>query len=135
VARERAEALAQRLRGGETLAALAEELDTSVLTTAPVTRTERDPAKTPSAELSANLFQIQPEDVTISGTPLGPVVARLKEVIEPDPSGDKAALDQIAEQTTQGLRADLLTLYTEALKARYGVQVNQQQIDSIVLSF
>ncbi len=135
VAREQAEALAERLRGAETLAALAQELDTSVLTTAPVTRTERDPAKTPSAELSASLFQIQPEDVTISGTPLGPVVARLKQVIEPDPSGDKAALDQIAERTTQGLRADLLTLYTEALKARYGVQVNQQQIDSIVLSF
>ena len=134
-AREKADGLAERLRAGETMEALADELETAALTTAPVTRTERDPQRTPSAELSAALFQAQLNDVVVSGSPLGPVVARLTEIVAPDPSSDAEALEEAREAATQALRADLGDLYVESLKAQYGVEVNEERIESIVVGY
>ncbi len=127
--RERAEALAKRIRDGESLAAVAESEGLSVTVTEPVTRQQTESAGLASRELSAKLFEIDKGEVATAPAGNGYVVARLTEIQPADVSGDAEAVERLQDSLAGSLQSDLLSGFIETLRGRMGVSINQRVVD------
>ncbi len=104
---EKATALAERLKAGEGFAELAASEGLELSQTEPITRFESDPARTPAALLSQQLFEIAEGEVITVATANSQIVAKLKEVLEPESDGRDAQLAEIEEQLTVSLQNDI----------------------------
>lgn len=120
-----AETIAERVRGGATLAAEAEAHDLQTQTTPPFTRQTNSPAERLPADLVAKLFAAAPGDVAVGQMPDGAIVARLAEIKPADPAADSEQIAALRSDLTQRMQSDFLAQYDAALQKKYGVTVNQ----------
>ena len=135
LAREKAEALAERAKVGNELETLAAEAGLVVSTTAPITRFETAPARTPSPTLASKLFRIRPGEVTTATAPVGHIVAKLIEIRPADPAANADAVAAVKEGLTGALQGDLLEQFITTLRAEYGVTVNERMLEDLLATF
>ncbi len=127
-----AQAMVEKAASGADLAALAKESGASVTTTAPFTRTGQGAGPALPPELVASLFAAKIGDVMSSPSPQGAVVAKLASVTPADAKADAAGVYQLENQLRGTIDADLLNAFTEALRERYGVEINERVVSSLV---
>lgn len=128
----KAEELAQRVRDGEDLAAVAESAGLSVETSEPVTRETAEDFQNPLRELAAMVFEIDEGEVANGPAPGGYVIARLAEIRPADPAADPEGLAEISEELAQSLQGSLVQGYIDTLRVDYGVTVNQSAVDNVL---
>jgi peptidyl-prolyl cis-trans isomerase D len=128
-----AEELAAAVKPGARLVAVAVEKGLKVTTSPPLLRQPSDVdaklQKTPPA-LVAKLFEAKPDEVVVAADAAGSYVAQLGEVqIEETPS--KSATANLLLDMNQGMRSDLTAEYTEALRARFPVEIRREAVDRL----
>jgi peptidyl-prolyl cis-trans isomerase D len=131
-AEKRAQALLGKAKGGTSLAELAKEADGTVATTKPFTRTGEGAGEKLPPELVAALFQAKPGEVVSAPAPDGAIVARLDDIKPADPKADGADFNKLRDQLQGAVDGDLLNAFGEALRARYGVEINEDVLNSLV---
>ncbi|GAB4366955.1 MAG: SurA N-terminal domain-containing protein [Kiloniellaceae bacterium] len=131
----KAEAIAERLRGGAELAAVAADEGLTVSETVPLTRFENDPQRTPSPLLSQQLFEIAEGEVTTVATGTGQIVARLTQVLAPASDGREERLAALREELTASLQNDVFQQFLNALQAEFSVTINQRLVNETLASF
>ena len=135
LAREKAEALAERVRAGNDFAVLAAEAGLTVAATAPMTRFDTAIERTPSPVLASKLFQVQRGEVTTATAPAGHVVAKLIEIVAADPYTDPDTVAAVRDGLVGALQSDLLEQFMATLRAEYGVKINERELDELLASF
>ncbi|WP_185961220.1 SurA N-terminal domain-containing protein [Telmatospirillum sp. J64-1] len=126
LAAERAEEIAGRLREGQQPEALAEEFGLTSRTSDPFTRQESTEDLSPP--VINQLFQAQPGEVVTGSYENGAVVARLAEIQPADPAANPDEIEGLREQLRQAQASDMFEQFLTALRSRYDVQINPQQI-------
>lgn len=128
IARQRADALAERARGGGTLPALASAQHLKLETPPPFTRTGTGADDLPRP-LVAGVFDAKPGDVQVVPVDDGFVVARVLAVLPPVPDAtDEAA---VRSELTEALGGDLLAQYAAGLRQRFGVEINPRVLEQL----
>lgn len=121
--RQRAEALAERLRQGATLGQIAEEIGSGVQSLGPLTR---DATNAPlPAESVAALFAAPEGGVVVvpAAENAGLLIARITEVAPP--AEDSEALAETGQAVRESLTEDLLQQYRVALESAYEIEINE----------
>jgi len=126
-----AKATADKAREGLELGALAKDNNGVLATTAPFTRTGAGAPGLPP-ELVASLFAAKVGDIVTAPTPQGAYVAKLVSITPADPDKDAEGMKQLQEQLSGTVDGDLLNAFTEELRERYGVEINEHAIESLV---
>jgi len=127
-ARERAEALAERLKAGTAAATLARTENLAFRTTQPVSRTDSRAEPDLPGELVATLFGIKIGETTVARGQDGYLVARLAEIRTPDPAAEQAAREALKARLAADLSGDILNQYGHALEKRYPVRINRDAL-------
>ena len=135
LAREKAEALAERVKAGNDFAVLAAEAGMTVTVTAPMTRFDTAAERTPSPVLASKLFQVQRGEVTTATAPEGHVVAKLIEIVAADPYTDPDTVAAVRDGLVGALQSDLLEQFLATLRVEYGVKINERELDELLASF
>jgi hypothetical protein len=78
------------------------------------------------------MFDLKPGESAASGGADGWYVVQLKTIEIPDPATDAAAVGQVADQLTDGIRGDILAQFEKALRNRFPVTIRQQEIDRLL---
>jgi len=132
IARERAEALAERARAGANLDDLGREEGYKVTATDPLRRFD---SGGPSPALASKLFQIQPgEFATIAGAN-GHIVVELDKVISADPAAHPEDVAKLRDALSVNMQNDVLDQLIASFKSDYGVTVNQSLLDDVLASY
>jgi peptidyl-prolyl cis-trans isomerase D len=129
-AAHQAEALAERIRAGDDLAAQARSAGLSVLTTDAFARAGAPPADLPAPLIEA-LFAAERGDAVVVKGAEASYVARVTNVIEADPSAAPDELKALADDLQASLETDILVQYLNALRQRYPVETNAQVMDAL----
>ena len=128
-AEKRAQALLDKVKGGQTITAAAAADKLAVKTTPAFTRaTHESEAGLPEA-IKADVFSLQPGEAVIGESREGYVVAVLKEV-RPAPALADEARSRLGDQLAQSIAGDLLDQFAGALRQRYDVEIDRSVIDS-----
>ncbi len=135
LAREAAEALAERVKSGNEFAVVAAEAGLMVTQTKPVNRFETAADNTPSPALASKLFQIVVGEVTTSPAAEGHLVAKLIEVVAADPYTDPDTVGAVRESLVGSLQGDLLAQFLASMRGEYGVEIKQQALNELLASF
>lgn len=130
-AREKAEAIAERVRAGEDLAAIAGELGLSVKTSDPFRRDTGDAEANVPADLAADLFQLEEGGVATGEADEGHVVARLIEIRPADADADSPEVAKLRRDISDAMAGDVLAQFGDALRRKIEVRVNQDAIDAL----
>lgn len=128
---EKADELAERLRDGESLEAVAESEGLEVQQTEELLRS----AAEPSPAFVEQLFEVAPGEVFVTAGAQGALVAVAREIQSPDPSAAPEQLARVGEQAAAAQKRDMELLYRQALERRYQVQINRARIDDVLLEF
>lgn len=131
-AEKAAAALAEKAKGGASLADLAKQGGYRFETTKPFTRTGEGAGEGLSPELVAAVFEAKPGEIVSAPSHDGAVVAKLTEVKPADLKADSAGVDKLREQLRGSIDSDLLNTFGEALRSRYGVEINEDVVNSLV---
>lgn len=135
LAEEKATALAEQVRGGQELAAVAAAEGLDVNQTQPITRFESAPDRTPSPLLAQQIFEIGEGEVTTVATGNGQIVAQLKEVLPPATENQGDRLAQIESQLTSGMQNEIFQQFLNALQDDFAVTINQRLVQETLASF
>ena len=127
----RAKEISAAVTKGKSLASAAAESGFTVTTTPAVTR-KGSSQSNPPASVVAKMFELKPGENTVSGGADGWYVVQLKTIEIPDPATDAAAVGQVANQLTDGIRGDILAQFEKALRNRFPVTIRQQEIDRLL---
>lgn len=130
-AREKAEAIAERVRAGEDLAAIAGELGLSVKTSDPFRRDIGDAEANVPADLAADLFQLEKGGVATGEADEGHVIARLVEIHPADADADSPEVAKLRQDISDAMAGDVLAQFGDALRREIEVRVNQDAIDAL----
>lgn len=128
----KAEEIAQRVRDGEALSAVAEAEGLTVETSEPLTRESAEDFNNPRRDLAALIFEIGEGEVANGPAPGGHLIARVVEIRPADPAEDPEGLEEIAEELSQSLLGSLIEGYIGTLRQDYGVTVNQGAVDNVL---
>jgi peptidyl-prolyl cis-trans isomerase D len=121
--------LAGAVKPGTQLAAVAAEKGLKAVASPPFSRRpERDAAVSPV--LLAKLFEAQPGETVTAADASGSYVAQLLEVQTPQTIPETAAAGLSRELTT-GLQADLREELTQALRARFPVEIRRETLERL----
>jgi peptidyl-prolyl cis-trans isomerase D len=131
---ETAEALAQRVRDGETLSAVAEAEGLELQTAGPLDRLGRKAPSSVSRELAGELFQIGAGQVTVAKAPDGYLVAQLTEIQAADPGADEDTVAALQDNLASALGNDLMASFSADLSRAYGATVDQRLVDQVLAS-
>lgn len=132
IARERAEALAERARAGASLEQLGSEQGYEVTTTEPLRRFD---SGGPSPSLASKLFQLQPgEFATIPGND-GHILVALGEITPADPAAHPEEVAELRDAVGASMENDMLDQLIASFQEDYGVTVNQALLDDVLASF
>lgn len=126
----RVEALAERVRAGDDLAAQARDAGLSVLTTNAFTRTDAPAADLPAPLIEALFAAEQGEPVVVKGAEAS-YVARVTDVIQADPAAAPDQVEALADDLQASIGTDILVQYLNALRQRYPVAINPQVMDAL----
>lgn len=135
LAEEKAKVLADRLRSGATLAAVAEAEGLELKQTEPVTRFESAPQRVPSPLVAQQIFEIAEGEVTTVATGQGQIVAQLKEILPPADENREARFSRLQEQLTTALQNDIFQQFLNALQAEFEVTINQRLVQETLANF
>ncbi|MFO1080782.1 MAG: peptidyl-prolyl cis-trans isomerase [Reyranellaceae bacterium] len=124
LAEAKVKAALEKAEQGTDLATLAKDLGLEVRTTNAVTRYEADQGNYLTQPVVTALFKLAPGKVTSVRTTEGSVIVRLKAVETPDLAKDKDTLDRFGKQLDSMIANDLLLQLVGALRAKYGVAVD-----------
>jgi peptidyl-prolyl cis-trans isomerase D len=130
-ARKRADALLQRVKGGEALSKIAAELHLEAKTSEPLSRFSVDSNSSVPPPLVSELFKAHTEEVVMASYEGGFAIGRLKEIKPVTPSDASADAAQMSRELTLAVAQDLLSQYTAALRRTYPVTINRAAVDSI----
>jgi peptidyl-prolyl cis-trans isomerase D len=130
-----AEALAQKVRDGETLSALAAAEGLELQTIEPLDRLGRKAGSPNSRALASGLFQIGAGQVTVAKAPDGYLVARLTEIRAADPGTDRDTVAALQDNLAKALSNDLLAAFSADLSRAYGATVDQSLVDQVLASY
>ena len=129
-ATERATEMAERARAGANFAQLAEEFGATFETTQPFDRTGL--GSTISGALITPIFAAKEGDVVQAQTQNGIGVARLVEIRKVTGGGD-IERDDLRTQLADGINRDLAQQLTAALRERYSVDIDREEIEQSLL--
>ncbi len=125
LADEKVKAAVEKSNAGTDFVALAKELGLEARIAKPVTRFEADAGNYLSQPVVQELFKL-PRDKTQSvRTAEGSVLVRVKDVEAPDLTKDKDQLDRFGKQLDTMVANDLILQLVAALRAKYGVTVDE----------
>lgn len=125
-ARQHAEAIAEQLKAGTAASAIARTEGLTLTTSPPIPRAAASGGPDLPGELVAELFSIKPGETAIAADGEGYIVARLAEVLTPDPATEREARDALKARLSADLAGDILALYGQALEKRYPVRINRE---------
>jgi hypothetical protein len=60
------------------------------------------------------------------------MVAKLVSTVPADPTADEAGVKRLHDQIVGAIGGDLLNDFADALRAKYGVEVNQSVLESMI---
>ena len=128
-----AEELAAAVKPEARLAAVAAEKGLKATTSPPLLRRPSGvdaKLQTTPPVLVAKVFAAKPGEVVIATDAAGSYVAQIKEVqVEENPS--KSAMADLSLDLNQGMQTDIASEYTEALRARFPVEVKREAVDRL----
>jgi len=127
-AEKRAQALLEKIKGGQTLAAAAAADKLQVKTSEPFTRVMHESDAGLPEAIKADVFALQPGEIVMGESRDGYVVAVLKEV-RPAPALAAETRGRLDEQLSQSIAGDLLDQFAAALRQRYDVEIERRVID------
>lgn len=127
-ARHQAEAAAERLKKGETLAAVAGSF--KIETTKPFVRASDEKSSVPPLLVAEMFKQPQPGGISVVATQGGTMVARLTSIIAADPKAQPDQYNHARDQLSQTLANDAMQQFVAALSKDYGVHVNNAVIEA-----
>lgn len=115
---------------GNDFGAIAKELGLELRTTKAVTRFEADSGNYLSQPVTQALFKLPLGKVQAVRAAEGNVIVRTKEVQQADLAKEKDPLDRFATQLDGMVANDLIGQFLAALRAKYGVTVNEQVFEA-----
>jgi peptidyl-prolyl cis-trans isomerase D len=124
-----AEELAAAVKPDSRLAAVAAEKGLKVTTSPPLSR-RPGRGDTTSPALVAKLFKAKPGEVVTATDADGSYVAQLDEVQTPETPSQNATADA-SRDLNQQMRTDLSGEFTQALRARFPVEIRREAIDRL----
>jgi peptidyl-prolyl cis-trans isomerase D len=119
--------LVAAVTAGKTLKEVAAEKNLTVTTSAPLSRRAQANAGVPPT-LVAKLFTAKKGDTVSADDDTGASVAQLQEIQDPGVPSDPAAAP-LSNQLAQGIRLDLASEFTAALRNRYPVKIDHEALD------
>lgn len=119
-----------KANAGTDLAAIAKELGLEIRTTKAVTRFDADTGNYLSQPVTQALFKLPVGKVQAVRTAEGNVIVRTKEIQPVDLAKEKAQLGRFSEQLDTMISNDLVAQLLAALRAKYGVTVNEQVFEA-----
>jgi peptidyl-prolyl cis-trans isomerase D len=123
---KQADAIAEQVNGGGDLDKIAGERKLTTVTSKPLQRAGGDPAVPPAAV--AKIFDAKSGAAVTARGATGYVVAVVKEVLPPDPAQAVAAQTRLTQQLTPELQQDMFDQFDRALRERYPVTVNAENL-------
>ena len=126
-ARDKAGKLAERLKAGESPAAVAQSAGLKIEVSKPFTRETTEGATLP-APVAAELFKDPPGGVAVGDLPNGTMVAHLNKVIAFDPAANAAITEASRRKVSQIVASDITDQYIAALNVAFGVKVDRPQL-------
>ncbi|MBV8535401.1 MAG: peptidyl-prolyl cis-trans isomerase [Alphaproteobacteria bacterium] len=131
-ARARADEILKSVQGGKTLEQAASPFKLALSTVQPAARDAGfRPGAAASPEITARLFSLKPNEAAVVPGRDGYNVVRLTQIVAADPTSDAAGIEQVRTQLRQQIGGDVVATYVEALRARYGVTIDQQVVNQI----
>lgn len=128
-AKQKAETLADRVKGGTAIAEVASSASMSSATTAPFTRDGQGLENLPRSLASA-AFRLSAGAVQVVGAQDGQYVMVLKEIRPADPAqAEEGTLDQLRQSLSQSIGNDLYASLTAGLRQAYPVEIDRAVID------
>jgi len=124
-----ADAMTQEVNAGRSLRDVAAAHKLAVVTTSPLPR--NGGAGVPPA-LVSKLFEAKIGAAVDALSTDGYAVAQLKTIIPADPDKDKAGLDSLSHQLSQQMQGEFLGAFGQALRSRYKVEINRDNIDRLL---
>lgn len=128
-AHDKAQRLVERLKAGESIAAVAQSASLRVEKTKPFPRENAEGAPLPPA-LVTGLFGIKPGEVVTGDLPGATLVARLSEVIPFTADPSSPVVESGRRRVSQGVANDIADQFIAALNASIGVKVDKQQLSN-----
>jgi peptidyl-prolyl cis-trans isomerase D len=124
-----AEELAAAVKPDARLAAVAAEKGLKVTTSPPFLR---QPVRgdTTSPALVAKLFTAKPGEVVTAADADGSYVGQLDEVQAPE-TPSQGATEEVSRNLNQGMGTDLQAEFTQALRARFPVEIRREAVDRL----
>jgi peptidyl-prolyl cis-trans isomerase D len=116
----------EKANAGGDLGAIAKDLGLELRATKPVTRYEADTGNYQSQQATQELYKLAVGKAQSVRNADGSVIVRPKEIQAADLTKDKDALDRFGKQLDTMIANDLVTQLLGALRAKYGVTVNEQ---------
>lgn len=123
--------LLEKARAGGDLKRLAAENGYAYAEAKPFGRTGAGASTPLPPELVAALFSAKPGEVVMANAPQGAIVAKLEAVKPVDEKADEAAVSRLRDQLRGAMDSDLLSAFAEALRAEYGVEINESVLNNL----
>ncbi len=130
-ARKKAQSVTERLAGGAKLPEFAADVGREVRTTDPFTRDGDGAGDHVSAALVEKLFALRVGDAAWAPTQSGTVVGVVREVKGANPLSDSAGVKSVTDRLRQAMASDLLAQFTNALRDRYPVEIDQAAVEDM----
>ncbi|MHA1600566.1 MAG: SurA N-terminal domain-containing protein [Alphaproteobacteria bacterium] len=131
----KAQELAESLRSGAEFADVAAKAGLITTVTEPLTRFDSRAPNNPAASLPGKLFQLRPGEITTAQALEGHIVAKLDKIIPADPTRNPEDLADVQDGVASALQNDLLEQFAAALRARYGVTINDRMVENTLANF
>jgi peptidyl-prolyl cis-trans isomerase D len=127
----RAGELAGKLGLNGDIQAIAAEVQGTVATSKPVTRSGNDTSAHVTADLASKLFGLQVGQTATVPVQGGHVIARLKTINEANPATDSAGADALQKELDAAYQGDVVQQFGESLRREIGVTINQPAVDAM----
>lgn len=127
LAREKAEKLVERLRAGQSMAAVAQSTGLKVDTSKPFSRESAEGTILPP-QVTAELFRAPLGGIATGSMQTGTLIARLSKVVPFDPKASEAITDAARRRVSQMVANDITDQYIAALNTTFGVKVDRPQL-------
>ncbi|MEM8915226.1 MAG: SurA N-terminal domain-containing protein [Pseudomonadota bacterium] len=126
---EVADGITARLEEGQTLAAIATDLDMTVADTEPLIRSNPGSADFPTPGIVALFEAAEPGDTFRFETPTGEIVAVLSDILSTDDDGVTGLnRDRLAGALSDALRVEINEQLSQALTSRHQVSINRDRL-------
>lgn len=120
--------VAAAVNAGTPLKTVAAERKLTLTTTPPLNRSGGVDGGLPR-DFVTEIFKAKPHQAVTGQSGDGAYVAELMEIVPADPAAAKPQLDQLTKELSNGMQADLLSQFTQALRGHFKVEIVQSNVD------